>query len=272
MNSFKLLKSDQLIHGITSREGGVSTGAYSSMNTGIFGDDDRDNVLENIRLALIELGTDAKTIILAQQVHSKNVVIIDDKTDFNSMEKVKLENTPLEGFEMYISAQTDGLMTDRNDVILVTFYADCVPLILYDPVKHVVAAVHSGWVGTAKAIGAEAVRKMVSVYGSNVSDIKVGIGHSAGICCYEIGDDVIEALKLEFSVQSIRDFVIPKRYGKYMIDLKEANAKLLRDAGISPKHIEIDPDCTICNPEKYHSHRRAKGGKRGMMSGIVQLK
>lgn len=272
MNSFKLLKSDHLIHGITTRVGGVSTGAYSSMNTGIFGDDKRDYVLENIRRALSELGTDAKTIILAQQVHSKNVVIIDDETNFNTMEKVKLENTPLEGFEMYISAVTDGLMTNRNDVILITFYADCVPLILYDPVKHVVAAVHSGWMGTVKAIGANAVRKMVSVYGSNVSDIRAGIGHSAGICCYEIGDDVIEALKVEFSVESIRDFVIPKRYGKYMIDLKEANAKLFREAGIVQKHIEIDPDCTICNPEKYHSHRRARGGKRGMMSAIVQLK
>ncbi|MBE0450079.1 MAG: peptidoglycan editing factor PgeF [Clostridia bacterium] len=272
MNNFKLLNSDHLIHGITTRLGGVSTGPYSSMNTGLFGDDYRDNVLENIRRALTELGTDSKIIILAQQVHSENVVIIDEKTNFESMEKVELENTPLEGFEMYISAVTDGLMTNRKDVLLVTFYADCVPLILYDPVKHVVATVHSGWVGTAKAIGVEAVRKMVSVYGSSESDIRIGIGHSAGICCYEIGDDVIDALKMKFSVDSLRDFVIPKRYGKYMIDLKEANAKLLRDAGILQKHLEIDSDCTICNPEKYHSHRRAKGGKRGMMSAIVQLK
>lgn len=272
MNNFKLLKSDHLIHGITTREGGVSAGAYSSMNTGIFGDDDRDHVLENIRRALCELRTDAKTIILAHQVHSKNVVIIDDETNFGDMEKFELENTPLDGYEMYISAATDGLMTNRNDVILITFYADCVPLILHDPEKHVVAAIHSGWLGTAKAIGVEAVKKMVSVYGSNVSDIRIGIGHSAGICCYEIGEDVIDALKVQFSVESIRDFVVPKKYGKYMIDLKEANAKLFRDAGIVPKHIEINEDCTICNPEKYHSHRRARGGKRGMMSAIVQLK
>lgn len=272
MKNFKLLLSEHLIQGITTREGGVSTGAYATMNTGIFGDDDRNNVLENMRLAMSELGTDATKIILAHQVHSKNVLVIDQEANFDTMEKVHLENTPLEGFEMYISESTDGLMTNRTDIILITFYADCVPLLLYDPTKKVVAAVHSGWLGTAKAIGVEAINKMVSVYGSSVSDIKVGIGQSAGICCYEIGDDVIEALKMEFSLDSIRDFVIPKRYGKYMIDLKEANAKLFRDAGILERNIEIDPDCTICNPEKYHSHRRAKGGKRGMMSAIVQLK
>lgn len=269
MKQFEILTKPGIVHGITTRLGGVSTGPYATMNTGIYGNDDWLHITENIKRALDAIGADAPNIVATRQVHSKNIAILGD---FSKLPEMDLKGTALEGRHLYVYEGVDGLMTQRTDVVLMTFYADCVPLVFYDPVQKVVASVHSGWKGTAQGIGAEAIRMMCEVFHSNSKDILAAIGHSAGVCCYEVDDKVIEAFKRQFSLSVLQDFIVPKDYGKYMLDLKAANAALMRMNGIPESNIEVDSGCTICGVEKYHSHRRAAGNDRGSMSAFVQLK
>lgn len=255
-------------HGITTRLGGVSEGVLGSMNTSFFGIDDKMAVFENIKRSLVSIGSDAKKIIATQQVHSNKILVIDETTAFSQFKKIDCSGSALEGYELFVSPETDGLITCRKDVVLMTFYADCVPLMFHDPTTGCVGSIHSGWRGTANLIGQEAVAHFQKM-GSNLENVQVGIGHSAGICCYEVDEPVIEAFQMHFSKQEMMTFVVPKEKGKYMIDLKVANAICFKRSGILDAHIEINRDCTICNAQTYHSHRRT-GYPRGSMSAFIQ--
>lgn len=257
-------------HGITDRHGGVSVGPYASMNTSFFGHDDKNRVFENIRRVLNTLRIDAKIIIATEQVHSDNILFIRRDFDLNTLHEISLEGTPLEDHRLFIARSTDGLMTNRDDVVLMTFYADCVPLILYDARSKIAATVHSGWRGTVKKIGGKAFEMMVAL-GANPEDITIGIGHSAGKCCYEVDAPVVDAFNKGFSPLDTLQFIEPKPNSKYMLDLKTANRLLLMDAGASDTQIETSPFCTICGVTDYHSHRRT-GYPRGSMSAFVQVK
>ena len=160
--------------------------------------------------------------------------------------------------------------TKREDVVLMTFYADCVPLVFFDPVLNIGATVHSGWKGTSNKIGRDAVSMLISM-GCNAHDIKVGIGQSAGVCCYEVDTPVIVLFQKLFSVEDLKQFVFPKSNEKFMIDLKKANEIICVQSGVLAQNIEIISDCTLCQEALYHSHRRT-GYPRGSMSAFIQLK
>jgi len=267
MNYFANIK---VPHGITTRLGGVSEGVFGSMNTSFFGIDDKIAVFENIKRSLEAIGADAKTIVATQQVHSNNILVIDDQTSFSALRKMDVSGSALEGYDLYVSPETDGLITNRRDVILMTFYADCVPLMLHDPVTGYVGTVHSGWRGTANLIGLEAI-SLFKALGSDLKNIQVGIGHSAGVCCYEVDQPVINALRTHFSELEMLTFMVPKDDEKVMLDLKTANAMIFRGSGIDEANIEINQGCTICDAHLYHSHRRT-GYPRGSMSAFIQIK
>ncbi|HAS73062.1 MAG TPA: peptidoglycan editing factor PgeF [Clostridiales bacterium UBA8960] len=262
-----VFKHIEIPHGVTNRHGGVSVGPYESMNTSFFGQDDKASVFENIKLALKMLNIDAKTIIATGQVHSDQILYIGDDFQFDSLLKIE---TPLEGYEVYVAHETDGLMTHRKDVVLMIFYADCVPLIIYDQKKKIAGSIHSGWRGTAQQIGKKAINMMVEK-GSDPLDISVGIGHCAGVCCYEVDEPVAEAFASSFSKEACDTFLFPKLDGKVMLDLKIANKCLFLSAGVTSERIDISQDCTICQPDSYFSHRRM-GYPRGSMSAFVQIK
>jgi len=267
MNCFTNIK---VAHGITTRLDGVSEGVFGSMNTSFFGIDDKMAVFENIKRSLDMIGSDAKKVVATQQVHSSTILVIDEQFAFSELIKIDVSGSALDGYELFVSPETDGLITNRRDVVLMTFYADCVPLLLHDPLTGYVGTVHSGWRGTANLIGKEAV-DIFKVLGSNPKDIHVGIGHSAGVCCYEVDQPVIEAFQTYFTEQDMAAFMTPIDSGKVMLDLKVANALIFKSSGIDDAHIEINQDCTICNVDLYHSHRRT-GYPRGSMSAFIQLK
>lgn len=266
MRSFQSIAS---IHGITTRLGGVSQGVFGTMNTGFLGDDQLEDVCTNIKLTLDQMGATAKIIIATQQVHSNHIFVVDESTDLNLLRKIDVTGTALEDYSLYVVSDTDGLITKRSDVILMTFYADCVPLILHDPVRNITANAHSGWVGTANLMAKEVVNKMVAL-GSVRGDLCIGIGHSAGVCCYEVDEPVVRAFSKHFSNDEMKEFLLPTDYGKYHLDLKLANCISLMKTGISRTQIEVDSACTICDSHTFHSHRRAKGGPRGSMSAFTQ--
>lgn len=267
MRKFKNIKA---LHGITTRNGGVSVGPFESMNTSFFGIDDLKHVYTNIKIALDEIGIKSKTIIATQQVHSNKVLYIDKAFDFGTLKSIDTSDSDLREYKLFVSPETDGLMTLRDDIVLMTFYADCVPLVYEDDKTGLIATVHSGWRGTAHLMAQEVVKYLIGT-GTTIEQLKIGIGHSAGICCYEVDDPVVDAFRANFSNDQLKSFIIPKENGRYMIDLKQANAIALMKQGIAPSQIEINSECTICNVADFHSHRRT-GYPRGSMSTFIAKK
>jgi len=170
----------------------------------------------------------------------------------------------------------DGLITNVKDMSLVTFYADCVPLFFYDPVKEVIAMAHSGWRGTVGKIGKVTIEKMNSEFGCLPSDILCGIGPSICKDCYEVSDDVADEFRKAFGKSIAEEKLLrqcifnPTDNDKYMLDLWSACRQVFIDAGIPESHIEITDYCTRCNPKLFYSHR-IMGPNRGSLAGFISL-
>jgi YfiH family protein len=164
--------------------------------------------------------------------------------------------------EGWVYSDTDGLVTDTPGLLLGVRVADCVPLLLFDPVRHAAGAVHCGWRPVAGGIAENAVKCMVERFGCMESDIRAATGPSAGPCCYEVSPDTAG----HFGESS----VITRNNSLY-IDLKAEITKRLVETGIENNNIEHNSDCTICTPEDYFSYRR-DGDASGRMMGFVMLK
>lgn len=164
----------------------------------------------------------------------------------------------------------DGLWTGEQGVPLCVFTADCVPVLLCDASAGIVCAVHSGWKGTVKDMMSSAIRSMTAA-GADAGRIRAAIGPAASLCCYETGPEVKEAVEALLGADA--DGLCPPKTGvpgKFMVDLKEANRRRLLQLGVRPEHIDVSPDCTICQSDAYWSHR-ATGGMRGIQASIIML-
>ena len=166
--------------------------------------------------------------------------------------------------------EVDGLVTDKPQVCLVTFYADCVPLFFLDPVKKAIGLAHAGWRGTVLEIGRKMVLRMNREFGSRPEDILAGIGPSIGPCCFEVGPEVKAQFVNAFpawQAEIIRPAQDPE---KSYIDLWRTNELILRRAGIREEHITVTDLCTKCHSEYFHSHRRM-GNDRGTQAAFLEL-
>ena len=163
----------------------------------------------------------------------------------------------------------DGLMTAIPGVTLVVFSADCIPILLCDPVRRVIAAVHSGWRGTAAGIVTRAVERMREVYGCRPEDIRAAVGPGIGPCCFETHEDVPNAMMAAVATPAL-PYIKIKENGKFTVDLKGINARRLELAGLDPANIAVSGDCTCCMADKYWSHRR-QGSERGSMAAVIEL-
>ena len=159
-------------HGVFSRHGGVSPAPFASLNMSISTGDALENVRANRERAFGALGRDPASVADLWQVHSADVVIADAPR----------------GTREHLG-KADALVTDRPEVTLFLRFADCVPILLYDPRRRVVGLVHAGWKGTLLKIPAQAVRVMIDRYGCRPADILAGIGPSIGPCHYEVGPE-----------------------------------------------------------------------------------
>lgn len=256
---FKNLELPSIVHGFSTRLGGVSEGIYSTMNLSFHRGDDMDAVMENHRRLAQAVGYDHRRLVFSDQVHE---TVIRKVTEEDAGKGITRESD---------ITGTDGLMTNVKDLPLITFYADCVPVFFYDPVKEVVAMNHSGWRGTVKNISRHMVEALNKEYGCEASDLICAVGPSICQNCYEVSEDVAEAFK---------DAYLPEQYmkmtknignGKYLLDLHRANYYNLTGAGILPEHINVTDICTCCNPDFLFSHR-ASHGKRGNLGAVIMLK
>lgn len=243
-------------HGFSTRLGGVSEGVFSSLNLSMNRGDNPDQVRENYRRFCAAIGVDLTHIVCSSQVHGDTVRTI-------TTADVGI------GLDQPEPWQADGLVTDIPGVVLTVFSADCLPILLYDPVRRVVGAVHAGWRGTALGVVNRAVERMVECYGCQRLDILAAIGPGISKCCFETHEDVPNAMTEAMGASALHGIqVLPS--GKFHVDLKALNARRLESAGLNPEHIAVSADCTACLPEKYWSHRITKG-ERGSQAAMISL-
>lgn len=256
---FKNLSATGIVkHGFSTRKGGVSTGIFSSMNLNFKRGDDPDAVMENYRRMAAALNMRVEDMVLSDQTHTTNVRVITEE------DRGKGILRPQD------YSDVDGMITNVPGIVLVTSYADCVPLYFVDPVRKAIGLSHSGWKGTVGHIGQKTVWKMHEVYGSEPKDIVAAIGPSICQSCYEVSDDVAEAFRANFTADEAADILLDKGNGKYQLDLWKANWYVLADAGILPEHLSVTDLCTACHPDLLWSHRKTNG-QRGGLSAFLSL-
>lgn len=244
------------VHGFTTRTGGVSGGIFSSLNLGTNRGDDPALVRENYHLVCDALGVDCGRLVFSSQVH-KDAVRCVTSADLGK------------GLDRPVDYDADGLITDVPGAVLTVFGADCLTVLLCDPVRRVIAAAHAGWRGTALGIVERAVEQMVRHYGSNPADILAAIGPGISKCCFETDEDVPNAMTAALGAAAL-PFLSGGAGGKFHVDLKGLNALRLEHAGLSPDHVDLSSDCTFCHPDRYWSHRYT-GGERGSQAALIAL-
>jgi len=243
-------------HGFSTRLGGVSQGMWAALNLGVSRGDNPDHVRENYGRFLAAIGAVEGKLVMTNQVHG-GVVRVVTSADW--------KDDPYEK----VSYEADGLMTATPGVTLMIFSADCIPVLLYDPVRKVIAAVHAGWRGTAEGVVTRAVERMKDVYGCRGRDLLAAVG--PGICpnCFETHEDVPNAMMSSMGTAALPYMEI-KENGKFAVDLKGLNARRLEQAGLDPANVAICDQCTACRPDRFWSHRKM-GNNRGSMAAAIQL-
>lgn len=249
-------KIDFILHGFSTRKGGVSKGIYESMNLATGRDDDYENVVANFNLFCDAIGIDYKDLVFSYQTHDTNIRIVDE----NDKGKGIIRQRDY--------SNVDGLVTNIPNVPLLTSYADCVPLFFVDPVQKAIGLAHSGWKGTVKKIGGKMIDAFTLNYNSDPKDIIVCIGPSIGPCCFEVSEDVyINFKKMDLDISM---YIKEKAKNKYDIDLWSINKDILIESGVNEGNITVTDLCTKCNPDLFFSHRATKG-QRGALAAVMQI-
>lgn len=216
------------------RELGLN-GIYTKKNCGSLSPYNNPKGLEELKLFIKSIGLDHKKLVFPKQSHTKNIAILKDK----------IKNEYLD---------VDGFVTQRKDLVLATFYADCLPIYAYDKKLQVIGLCHSGWLGTYEGIAMELIDTMIKEYSSKVEDIiiQLGIGISGEV--YEVGEEFLEKFKNKYSKEFLEKSFLRKNQKLYF-DNQNFNNLLLEQKGI--KNILTSNLCTYKNKE-FHSYRRDK--------------
>lgn len=247
---FESFDQPHLTHAIFARHGGVSAGPWASLNMSISVGDSRENVRENRERAFRAVGLPPDSVADLWLVHSADVVAAEAPRDLNAD-----------------AARADVIITDRPDVTLFLRFADCVPVLLYDPVRRAAGLVHAGWRGSLLKAAAAAVRALAERYGSRPQDLIAGIGPSIGPCHYEVGPEVAAQTRAVFDGRAAG--LLIDVGGRTHLDLWAANAEALRAAGVG--QIEVGGVCTACRTDDFFSHRGERG-QTGRFGALLALR
>lgn len=238
-----------LTHGISTRAGGESVGDYAGLNISWLSGDRKNIVLANREKFFSLLGTKEEDVVETQQVHGNHASVVGEAEKGSFI------------------VDTDAIITSSPGVSLLVKSGDCVLILLADPVKKVVAAVHAGWRGTVQEVARIAVEHMEDHFGGRAQDLIVGIGPSIGSCCYEVDTPVINS----FKTFPYHKKLLSKIKGKHAnLDLWEANRFQLVEKGVKPQNIEVAGICTYDNPDLFFSDRKigTAGGRFGALISI----
>lgn len=259
--SFKALEdTGMVINGFSTRLGGASKGRFATMNFSYSRKDDPADVLENFRRMADALGVERDRMVVSYQTHTTNV------------RRVTREDEGKGVIRERDYRNVDGLITDVPGITLVTFYADCVPLYLVDPVHYAIGLSHSGWRGTVRRMGQVTMDAMKEAFGTRPEDVTACIGPSICRDCFEVGEEVAEAFADAFDPK-YRDalYRANAKPGKYQLDLWKANEIIFQEAGVPKEQIHTTNICTMCNSDYLFSHRRV-GEERGNLAAFLSIR
>lgn len=234
--TFPSLEGEGIAHAVLTRKGGKSQPPYGGLNVGHRVGDNPQVVEANHRLILEHLGLKPQNLVTAHQVHGSAVAIIGHKHGGS------------------IIPATDGLVTAQSGILLMLRFADCVPIFLYDPRHHTLALGHAGWRGIAAGLARSMVQAMSREMGSDPREIIAALGPAAGACCYTVGEEVIDSIKLSVPHW---EKAVDRRNGAFYLDMWHSISLQLGGSGVSS--IEISSICTAMNTEEFFSHRGEKG-------------
>lgn len=243
----------QVQHAVFSRQGGTSPAPYDTLNLSLSVPDDRENVFANRSLAYATHGRSNDTLVHAHLVHGAEVAVV---SRWN--------------YGQYVGP-VDGLITDEPGCGLTMNYADCAPILLYDPVNQAIGLGHAGWQGVVKDLPGAMVRAMQREYGTDPARLLAGVGPCIGPCCYEVGEPVISAVLDSF--EEPESLLLSPRgpdhsSGRRYFDLPVANWRRLAAVGI--RHIEMSDLCTACRTDLFFSHR-AERGRTGRFGTLLTM-
>jgi YfiH family protein len=248
--TFVSLDDAGVTHAVFTRQGGLSPDPWSSLNVGGLLGDDPNRVYQNRVLSFQSMGLRPESVYDAWQVHGDEVICTD---------KPRPPDQP--------HRKADAILTSSPEVTLFMRFADCVPVVLYDPVKNVIGLVHAGWKGTIKGAVTRALETMQLEYSSQPQDICAALGPSIGPHHYEIGHEIAAQVTQTFAQDA--EELLHTKNGAMHLDLWTANWLLLERAGV--RRIEVSGICTACHLEDWYSHRGEKG-KTGRFGVLISLK
>jgi len=243
----------KISHGFTTRHKGISRAPYNSLNLGINTDDSLQNVQGNRNLLARAFKTKTEKLVTVNQVHGADILVIDEPNkDFSHFQKI----------------DCDGIITNQPNVMIAVCVADCAPILLFDPVKSVIASIHAGWKGTAAGIATKGVKSMSKIFGSNPDEIIAVIGPTIGPCCYEVD----EIVKTSFVKNGLDWEACAKNINneKWSLDISKANKDQLLSVGLKGKNIEVADQCVSCLHDRFFSYRR-NSGNTGRQAGFIML-
>ncbi|MFO7536786.1 MAG: peptidoglycan editing factor PgeF [Chloroflexota bacterium] len=238
-------------HAIFGRQGGVSPAPFDSLNLSVSVPDKKERVYANRRRAFGLFGRDTDTLVHAHLVHGRTVARVASANNGTWAEHV------------------DAIITNEPGCGLTMNFADCTPILLYDPVRQAIGLGHAGWQGCVVDLPGAMVQAMQTEFGSRPDQLWAGIGPSIGPCCYEVGEPVIGAVHEAFARPD--QFLLPQPdRDRPHFDLPQANRRNLIRAGLPAAQIEMPGLCTACHTDLFFSHR-AENGRTGRFGSIFLL-
>ncbi|HOL59011.1 MAG TPA: peptidoglycan editing factor PgeF [Syntrophales bacterium] len=232
-------------HAFLTRQGGISRGNYGTLNVSLEVGDEPALVKENLFVIARAFGFDVGQFFFLHQVHGRKVIRVEGRAS--------------------TIPDADAAITDQKGLALAIKTADCVPILLCDPERPAIGAVHAGWRGTAGQIAMETVEAMERAFGTKRASLLAALGPGIGACCYEVDERVVSALKR---------WEGPGIYGKenkFFVDLALINARQLLAADLTEDHIAMMDLCTSCQGHLFFSHRRDRG-KTGRQLSFIMIK
>lgn len=242
-----------VIAGFTTRHEGVSRPPFNSLNLGLNTNDPHHNVQGNRSLLARAFGAKSDQLLTVTQVHGTDILIVDE---------------PNQDVAHFLRIECDAIITNQPGIMIGIGVADCAPVLLFDPVRRVVAALHAGWKGTASGIVRKGVAAMAGSFGSNPADLVAAIGPSIGPCCYEVDEPVHAAFSAETEIWDQTASATSTE--KWKLDIPAAVRLQLISSGLTPDRIETSGQCVCCTQELFFSYRRDKG-ETGRHLGFIML-
>lgn len=250
--TFEHFSTHPLHQAVFSRVGGVSRGHVAELNVGLTVGDDPEKVAENCRIAFDVAGRPLDSLSDSWLVHGTDVVVYDQPRPTGQLSPPK----------------ADIILTDKPNVTLFMRYADCVPILLYDPVQKAIGLAHAGWRGTVDKAARVAVEAMQARYGSNPAELLAGIGPSISAENYEVGPEVAAEVEATFGQQAAS--LLPRYNQSVHFDLWAANRLALEEAGVQTDRIQLAGICTAAQNQEWFSHR-GDNGKTGRFGVLLAL-